>query len=112
MGKDEIAGREKTRECLDALRGAVEEVKTKSEDYGHPSEGHLENRLGEAEKLELVDLPEVVSGRQMLEQIRVVRKELQVGLTVTQYADFINLAEVCNDFFFFWGGGGIVVVFY
>ena len=94
MGKDEILGRAKTRDCLEGLRVAVEEVKNKSEDFGHPSEGLLEVRLTEAEKLELLDLPEVVAGKEMLERIRNTRKELQIGLTVTQYADFINLAEV------------------
>ena len=39
------------------------------------------------------DLPEIVAGREMLDKIRQTRKELQAGLTITQYEDHVNLAE-------------------
>ena len=93
LTKDEIHGRTTAHACLQALNQAVADVVQPSDVNAHPSEAALENRLAEAERLELNELPDVVSGREMLERIRNTRRELQIGLTVSQYDDAINLAE-------------------
>ena len=93
LAKDEIAGRAVAAECLNDLQVAVTEVTNPSPENAHPSESTLDSKLAQADFLELQDLPEVVSGREMLENIRNTRKELQIGLDLTGYADFIPLAE-------------------
>ena len=99
LAKDETSGRCTAADCLEGLRVAVEEVKNPSEDYGHPSEGTLDSRLAQAERLEMKDLPEIVAGREMLERIRSTRKELQEGLTITQYDNSVDLAEEYNQLY-------------
>jgi CheY-like chemotaxis protein len=93
LAKDETAGRCTAADCLEGLRVAVAEVVNPSDDFGHPSEGTLDSRLSQAERLEMKDLPEIIAGREMLDRIRKTRQQLQIGLTVTQYEDTINLAE-------------------
>ena len=99
LAKDETAGRCTAADCLEALKQATDDVAQPSTDFGHPSEGVLESRLEQAERLEMKDLPEIVAGREMLEKIRDTRKNLQAGLDLSMYADAIGLAEEFNQLY-------------
>jgi len=104
LAKDETTGRCTAEDCLEALRQAVADVVNPSDDYGHPSEGILETRLGQAERLEMKDLPDIVAARSMHEQIKSTRQELQRGLDVTPYADAVGLAEEYNQLYTLFDG--------
>ena len=99
LAKDEIAGRAKAHDCLEALRVAVGEVATiSSEDFGHPSEAPLESRLKQAQQLELQDaLPDVTAGRETLEHLRGVRRELEASMKMMDYGRRVEVGLILDD---------------
>ena len=86
LARDEVAGRGRGREVLEALRRGIEDVgRGTEEEWVHPAEGELERWLGEGEKVGLrEDLEEMQSGRAVLGRLREVRGELQKGLEMVK----------------------------
>lgn len=93
LARDEIAGRAAAEDVLAKIENAVNDISTPCNEEGHPSEGILQTCLMQAERLQMKELPQITTGRDLYNQILSTREALQNALQVNMYDDFIPLAE-------------------
>eukprot|EP01094_Clydonella_sp_ATCC50884_P015120 TRINITY_DN2569_c0_g1_i1.p1 TRINITY_DN2569_c0_g1~~TRINITY_DN2569_c0_g1_i1.p1 ORF type:complete len:1924 (-),score=743.67 TRINITY_DN2569_c0_g1_i1:162-5840(-) len=100
LALDEVAGRTAAEDVVLHLTQAVADVPTAYKDEtGHPSEGVLASSLAQAERLQMKDVEEIVSGRAMLDRIRTTRQALQSALDTSPFDDYVALAEGYNELY-------------
>merc|ERR1712137_1216637 len=93
LARDEIAGRAAAEDVLQKIQESIDTITTPSNEEGHPSEGILQTCLAQAERLQMKELPQIIEGRDLYNQILTTRESLQAALQVNMFDDYINLAE-------------------
>ena len=98
LAKDELKGRERGREVLEGLERAVAGVSgEESKERGHWAEGELERWLEEGERVGVKgELEGVVKGREMLEELRGVGREVEGGMRWMEYGGRVVVQVVLD----------------